>query len=218
MLTVGLLSRWLTIALLAALIAAAHCSNRPGSDCPLQIRQYYLSHKAPQVVVRNTATYAVGRIVVHAAYQDLFNTYHEPTQAFDTILQPEQQVTLPLAPIQGSIEWESLSLFATCQAVGQLDPAPGMAHLDVMPTYVARVDRDGEVLLERADVTVEILSEGDWRARFFIPPGSKLARGAKLNFAFADGREGQAHVDHIHRALAKKGPRLVEVAGIGPLG
>jgi hypothetical protein len=214
----GLVTQLLTTTALLALLAGAHCGNGPGSDCPLQIRQYYLSHKAPQVVVRNKATYPVGQIVVHAAYQDLFNTYHEPTQAFDTILQPDQQVTLSLPPIQGSIEWESLSLFATCRAVDRLDPALGMAHLDFMPTYVARIDRDGEILLERADVTVEILGDGDWRARFFIPPGSKLARGAKLRFAFADGREGQAHVDHVHRALAKKGPRLVEVAGIGPLG
>jgi hypothetical protein len=86
-----------------------------------------------------------------------------------------------------------------------------------MPTYVARIELRGETFLERGDVTVEVLAEGEWRARFFIPPGSKLARGAKLQFSFADGRSGQAHVDHVHRALAKKGPRLVEVAGIGPL-
>lgn len=95
-------------------------------------------------------------------------------------------------------------------------PSPA-AQVRPMPTYVARIDRDGETLLDRADVTVEVLGDGDWRARFFIPPGGKLARGAKLGFAFADGRHGQAHVDHIHRALAKKGPRLVEVAGVGAL-
>jgi hypothetical protein len=87
-----------------------------------------------------------------------------------------------------------------------------------MPTYVARIERGEETFLERADVTVEVLGEGEWRARFFAPPGTKLARGAKLDFAFADGRRGQAHVDHIHRPLAKRGPRLVEVAGVGALG
>ncbi len=86
-----------------------------------------------------------------------------------------------------------------------------------MPTYIARIELRGETFLERADVTVEALAEDEWRARFFLPPGTKLARGAKLQFAFADGRTGQAHVDHVHRPLAKKGPRLVEVAGIGSL-
>jgi hypothetical protein len=87
-----------------------------------------------------------------------------------------------------------------------------------MPTYVARIDHGGKMFLDRADVTVEVLAEGEWRARFFIPPGSKLSRGVKLEFAFADGRTGEAHVDHVHRPLAKKGPRLVEVAGTGSLG
>lgn len=87
-----------------------------------------------------------------------------------------------------------------------------------MPTYVARIEHGGQTFLERADVTVEVLSDGEWRARFFIPPGSKLARGAKLAFAFADGRRGHAHVDHVHRPLARKGPRLVEVAGTESLG
>jgi len=87
-----------------------------------------------------------------------------------------------------------------------------------MPIYVARIERGEETFLERADVTVEVLGEGEWRARFFAPPGTKLARGAKLDFAFADGRHGQAHIDHIHRPLAKRGPRLVEVAGVGALG
>lgn len=86
-----------------------------------------------------------------------------------------------------------------------------------MPTYVARVERDDETFLERADVTVEMLGDGEWRARFFAPPGVSLARGTRLEFAFADGRHGKAHVDHIHRALARRGPRLVEVAGVGSL-
>jgi len=87
-----------------------------------------------------------------------------------------------------------------------------------MPIYVARIERGDKTFLERADVTVEVLSEGEWRARFFAPPGATLARGARLEFAFADGRHGEAHVDHIHRATAKQGPRLVEVAGVGALG
>jgi hypothetical protein len=86
-----------------------------------------------------------------------------------------------------------------------------------MPTYVARIERGDEAFLERADVTVEVLGEGEWRARFFAPHGATLARGARLEFAFADGRHGEAHVDHIHRPFAKRGPRLVEVAGVGPL-
>ena len=87
-----------------------------------------------------------------------------------------------------------------------------------MPTYVARIERDGRTLLERADTTVEVLEDGQWRGRFFLPPGTVLPRRAKLEIAFADGRHGRASVDHIHPALSKKGPRLVEIAGIGSLG
>lgn len=87
-----------------------------------------------------------------------------------------------------------------------------------MPTYVARIERDGKTLLERADTTVEVLEDGHWRGRFFLPPGTVLPRRAKLELTFADGRHGQASVDHIHPALSKKGPRLVEVAGVGSLG
>jgi hypothetical protein len=86
-----------------------------------------------------------------------------------------------------------------------------------MPTYVARVERDGKTLLERADVTVEMLDGGRWRARFFLPPGTRLPHQAEVAMAFADGRHGRAHVDHVHPALSKRGPRLVEVAGVGPL-
>jgi hypothetical protein len=87
-----------------------------------------------------------------------------------------------------------------------------------MPTYVARVDREGKTILERADVTVEMLEDGHWRGRFFLPPGASLPRRAKLEIIFADGRHGRAAVDHVHPALSKKGPRLVEVAGSGGLG
>ena len=86
-----------------------------------------------------------------------------------------------------------------------------------MPIYVARIERDGKVLLERADVTVELLDEGRWRGRFFIPPGTTLPKKAKLSVVFVDGRHGRASVDHIHPASSKQGPRLVEIAGIGAL-
>jgi hypothetical protein len=84
-----------------------------------------------------------------------------------------------------------------------------------MPTYVARIEREGKTLLERAEVTVEMLEEGHWRGRFFLPPGTALPRRARLEILFADGRHGRAVVDHVHPALAGKGPRLVEVAGTG---
>jgi hypothetical protein len=86
-----------------------------------------------------------------------------------------------------------------------------------MPIYVARVERDGKVLLERADVTVELL-EGSWRGRFLLPPGSKLPRGAKVSVHFADGREGKATVSQVHPASSKHAPRLVELSGKGELG
>ena len=86
-----------------------------------------------------------------------------------------------------------------------------------MPIYVARIERDGKVLLERADLTVELLEEGRWRGRFILPPDTTLPRRAKLSIVFVDGRKGQATVDHIHPAPTKKGPRLVEITGTGPL-
>jgi hypothetical protein len=89
--------------------------------CPLEIRRYYLRGKAPQILVRNKATYPVGGIVLHVAYQDLFTKYHEPTQAFDTlVVQPNERMTLSFPPIDGSIEWESVNIFATCQAADSL--------------------------------------------------------------------------------------------------
>jgi hypothetical protein len=87
-----------------------------------------------------------------------------------------------------------------------------------MPTYVGRIDREGKTLLERADVTVEMLEEGRWRGRFLLPPGTRLPRQVELGFTLADGRHGRARVDHIHPALSKNGPRLVEVTGVGSLG
>ena len=82
----------------------------------------YLAGRAPQVVVRNKASYPVGRIVVHVAYEDLFNKYQEPTQAFDTIVRPNQRVTLSFPPIQGSVEWETVNIFATCQPIDSVVP------------------------------------------------------------------------------------------------
>lgn len=84
-----------------------------------------------------------------------------------------------------------------------------------LPIYVARIEHDGKTVLERADVTVELLEDGAWRARFLLPPGSLLPRRATLSIAFADGRHGSATVDRIHPAMSKKGPRLVELAGSG---
>ena len=65
-----------------------------------------------------------------------------------------------------------------------------------MPTYVARIDRDGKTLLERVDVTVEVVEEGRWRGRFVLPAGTRLPRQTELGLAFADGRRGRAHLDH----------------------
>jgi hypothetical protein len=86
-----------------------------------------------------------------------------------------------------------------------------------MATYVARVARDGKTLLERADVTVELLEPGSWRGRFTLPTGVRLPRGAEVELAFADGRHGRATVDHVHPALSKQGPRLAEVLGKTPI-
>ena len=65
-----------------------------------------------------------------------------------------------------------------------------------MPTYVARIERDGKTLLERVDVTVEMVEEGRWPGRFVLPAGTRLPRQTELGLAFADGRRGRAHVDH----------------------
>lgn len=87
-----------------------------------------------------------------------------------------------------------------------------------MATYVARVAREGKTLLERADVTVEQLDAEDWRGRFFLPGGMRLPRASTIELAFADGRHGRARVDHVHPALSKRGPRLVEIVGEAPIG
>jgi len=110
-------------------LAGASTAATYGADptCPLEIRRVYLSGKAPQIVVRNKAKYPVGGIVVHVAYQDLFTKYQEPTQAFDTVVvQPNQRMTLSFPSIQGSIEWETVNVFATCHAVDSL-PRPDSA-------------------------------------------------------------------------------------------
>jgi hypothetical protein len=86
-----------------------------------------------------------------------------------------------------------------------------------MPIYVARIDRDGKVLIEHTDVTVELLDVDRWRGRFLLPAGTALPRSAKLSIHFSDGREGQAQVSHIHPASSKKGPKLVEITGLGKL-
>jgi hypothetical protein len=111
-------------ALVGASTAATYAAD---PTCPLEIRRVYLSGKAPQIVVRNKAKYPVGGIVVHVAYQDLFTKYQEPTQAFDTVVvQPNQRMTLSFPSIQGSIEWETVNVFATCHAVDSL-PRPDSA-------------------------------------------------------------------------------------------
>lgn len=86
-----------------------------------------------------------------------------------------------------------------------------------MPTYVARIECDTGTLVERADVTVEIIGDGEWRGRFVAPDDAKFKRGSTLDLAFADGRRGRARVDYIHRGSSKKAPRLVELAGVGRL-
>jgi len=120
---------WCRLIALGAVVGAsgaAKCGS--DSDCPLQIRRIYLSGRAPQIIVRNKASYPVGQIVLHVAYEDLFSKYQEPTQAFDTIVRPKQRVTLSFPSIQGSIEWETVNVFATCQrvdSVPQVDSVPG---------------------------------------------------------------------------------------------
>jgi hypothetical protein len=87
-----------------------------------------------------------------------------------------------------------------------------------MPTYVARIEGDTGTLVERADVTVEIVGEGEWRGRFLAPAGAKVKPGTVLELAFADGRRGRARVDHFHSGSSKKAPQLLELVGIGRLG
>jgi hypothetical protein len=86
-----------------------------------------------------------------------------------------------------------------------------------MATYVARIEHDKKVLLEHAEVTVELLDVDQWRGRFLLPAGTSLARSAKLSIHLADGREAAAQVRHIDPASSKKAPRLVEITGVGKL-
>jgi hypothetical protein len=114
----------LCLAALAALSAAARCGSK--TDCPLQVRRWYLSGKAPQVVLRNGGAGPVDSIVLHVAYEDLLSSYHEPTQALDTIIQPGQRLTVSLDPIASSVEWETVEVFATCRsatAAGSVTPS-----------------------------------------------------------------------------------------------
>jgi hypothetical protein len=87
----------------------------------------------------------------------------------------------------------------------------------MMPIYVARIELKGKVLIEHAEVTVELLEVDRWRGRFLLPSGIALPRKAKLSILFSDGREGHATVDQIHSATSKKAPRLVEISGVGKL-
>jgi len=113
----------LGLAALAVLSAAARCG--PRSECPLEVRRWYLSGKAPQVVLQNNAAHPVDSIVLHVAYQDLFGRYNEPSQAIDSIVQPGQRLTVSLDPIANSVDWETVQVFATCRpaALGG-SPAP----------------------------------------------------------------------------------------------
>ena len=86
-----------------------------------------------------------------------------------------------------------------------------------MPIYVARIELKGKVLIEHAEVTVELLEVDRWRGRFLLPTGTAVPRKAKLSIFFSDGREGHATVDHVHAATSKKAPRLVELTGVGKL-
>jgi hypothetical protein len=86
-----------------------------------------------------------------------------------------------------------------------------------MPTYVARIEGEDGTVLERADITVELLPAGGWRARFVADSGVKVTKGAEVELAFADGRRGRAKVHHVHKPSPKQALRLVELAGIGEL-
>jgi hypothetical protein len=114
----------LGLAAVAVLSVAARCG--PKSDCPLEVRRWYLSGKAPQVVLRNNAAHPVDSIVLHVAYEDLLSNYQEPSQAIDSIVQPGQRLTVSLDPIANSVDWETVQVLATCRpaALGG-SPAPG---------------------------------------------------------------------------------------------
>jgi hypothetical protein len=87
---------------------------------------------------------------------------------------------------------------------------------EAMPTYVARIEGESGTLVEHADITVEIIGDGEWRGRFLAPAEVKFKPGTMLDVAFADGRHGRARVDHARRGSAKT-PQLVRLAGIGRL-
>jgi hypothetical protein len=86
-----------------------------------------------------------------------------------------------------------------------------------MPTYVARIEGEDGTVLERADVTVELLPAGGWRARFVADSSVKVTKGAEVELAFADGRRGRAKVHHVHKPSTQQALRLIELAGIGEL-
>lgn len=105
------------MACLAALAATLAARCGPKTDCPLQVRRFFLSGRTPQVIVKNKADHPIGQIVFHVAYEDLFPKYHELTVPVDTIIQPGERVTLKLEPITTSVEWETVQVYATCAAV-----------------------------------------------------------------------------------------------------
>jgi hypothetical protein len=107
--------RGVALALLLAPCAALRPA--PAGDCPLQIRQIYLSGRAPQVIVRNRGDHPVGHLVFRVAYQDLFPRYQELTVESDSIVQSGQRMTISLQRIDTSVEWETLSVSVACEAV-----------------------------------------------------------------------------------------------------
>jgi hypothetical protein len=117
-----MLRRWVGLALGIFGGLAAQCGQKK-TDCPLQVRRISLSGRTPTVLVQNRADHPIGNIVFHVAYEDLFPKYHELTVPVDTVLQAGQKVTLPLQPINTSVEWETLQIYATCQRPDTDHPA-----------------------------------------------------------------------------------------------
>ncbi len=105
------------VALGLLLAASAAARPAPQGTCPLQIRQTYLSGRTPQVIVRNRGDRPLGHLVFRVAYQDLFPKYHELSVESDSIVPPGQRMTISLQRIDTSVEWETLSVSVTCEAV-----------------------------------------------------------------------------------------------------
>jgi hypothetical protein len=110
------------IGLLVVLAASAGAQCGAKNDCPaLQIRQVYLSGRAPQVIVKNRSDRPIDHVVFRVAYQDLFPKYHELTVESDSVIQPGQRSTIALEPIGSSVDWETLNVSASCEAAA-VDP------------------------------------------------------------------------------------------------